>query len=156
MRDITHERWREHARYDEYRRLAESDCDEFAVMAAARLCRAQVAEVALDRVRALHIKQDRPVKSWTLCDKHRRPPLNIPGRAEIEECAGCSYIDRWVCMHCNCPDDEWPCATVRALDGDEQASETADLNLETGLQERGISAGRKADPNIPSDERRIQ
>jgi hypothetical protein len=70
---------------------------------------------AVEAVLNLHVMQETPVLCWDrVCDAHRdkrgvavQPP---PG-----DCPDCRFRDMWVCRHCNCPNDEWPCPTYRAI-----------------------------------------
>ena len=74
---------------------------------------------ALKRVRELHERQEKPVKSWDqLCPEHAYDPATRSfGRyADVTACPDCRYTEHYVCSHCECPNDEWPCPTIRALD----------------------------------------
>ena len=72
---------------------------------------------ALRAVLALHVKQEKPVRVYDLdlrCGKHAGLG-SIGSFEEVRECPDCHYSLRYVCSHCSCPHDEWPCPTVQAI-----------------------------------------
>lgn len=81
------------------------------------------AVAAVERVRALHTRQAKPVRSYGMdgyCAAHEptgrgywAPP------ADLRDCPDCRYTEYYVCSHCECPNDEWPCPTIRALEGEQ-------------------------------------
>ena len=86
------------------------------------------AVAAAERVRALHIRSDRPVVTTSLCASHgtrerlrslRDRAAHDEMRAMADACPDCTVSEKYVCTHCRaeCPDDdEWPCATMRVLE----------------------------------------
>jgi hypothetical protein len=82
---------------------------------------------AVERIRALHTRSERPVVMTSLCAAHgtRESLLSLRDRAGHDAmraaagvCPDCSVTEKYVCTHCRaeCPDDdEWPCPTIRAL-----------------------------------------
>lgn len=86
---------------------------------------------AITRVRALHTRSERPVVTTSLCTTHgtRENLLSLRDRAGHDAmraaagaCPDCSVTEKHVCTHCRaeCPDDdEWPCPTIRALEGEQ-------------------------------------
>jgi hypothetical protein len=78
------------------------------------------------RVRALHARQDQPTVHLDPCGRHRHTPDNVrahgvPGAlmAAARDCLNCARENHWHCVHdahASCGHDDWPCATVRALD----------------------------------------
>ncbi len=80
--------------------------------------RAEKAEQAIQRVRAIHYAADNDLARTPVCS-------NCEGRAGVHDCGCWADEDRQpVCGHCNeswkGASVPWPCATVRALDGGEQ------------------------------------
>ena len=71
----------------------------------------------LDAVLALHVRQDRPVISWgRVCPAHRDGRgLADPRQYEARDCPDCAFSEIYVCRHCSCPNDSWPCPTYRAV-----------------------------------------
>ena len=77
--------------------------------------RAEAAEQAVQRVRAIHYAADNDLARTPVCS-------NCEGRAGVHDCGCWADEDRQpVCGHCNegwnGASAPWPCATVRALDG---------------------------------------
>jgi DNA-binding Lrp family transcriptional regulator len=77
---------------------------------------------AIARVRELHVRSEKPRVTTTLCGLHGAnwPQVASATRDEIRACPDCTTTEAYVCQHCRheCPDDdEWPCGTIRALDG---------------------------------------
>lgn len=80
--------------------------------------RAEAAEQANQRVRAIHYAADNDLVRTPVCS-------NCEGKAGVHDCGCWADEDRQpVCGHCNegwkGASVPWPCATVRALDGGEQ------------------------------------
>jgi hypothetical protein len=71
-------------------------------------------EAAVQAVLKLHVRQDKPVRSldWA-CARHMRPGL--PDFPAVMACPDCRTSEYYVCSHCQCPRDAWPCATYRAV-----------------------------------------
>lgn len=75
-------------------------------------------------VRALHQRAATPRRAYDLdlrCDAHTGPPPRGAGATleyldAIENCPMCGFREQYVCVHCSCPNDVWPCPTIRALD----------------------------------------
>jgi hypothetical protein len=70
----------------------------------------------------LHARQDKPVRSWDQpCDAHLKAIGTLrlgdrPGAfGAIRDCPDCRYTEYYVCSHCTCPNDTWPCPTVEAI-----------------------------------------
>jgi hypothetical protein len=69
------------------------------------------------------LKLHRPLESVVrnICAAHatgskwRKSATLAEFRAEVEACPDCRKEDVQVCAHCQCPDDEWPCPTYRAI-----------------------------------------
>lgn len=78
---------------------------------------------AVERVRALHIRSDRPVVTRHVCTEHAYAHVPTAGWHDaVKNCPACTVTERYVCTHCRheCPDDDtWPCPTVRALEGEQ-------------------------------------
>ena len=73
---------------------------------------------ALGAVLALHVRQGKPVRNYSkMCPEHAWNPADRSiGRLEdIRDCPDCGYTEYYVCAHCECPDDKWPCPTYRAI-----------------------------------------
>lgn len=69
-----------------------------------------------DTVLALHVRQDRPVISWDrLCLAHRDARGFADRQRGLRDCPDCKFSEIYVCRHCSCPNDFWPCPTYRAL-----------------------------------------
>jgi hypothetical protein len=72
----------------------------------------------LEAALKLHARQEKPVRSWDFdlrCAEHDWTKATVRSFEEVRRCPACSYRERWVCKHCRCPDDEWPCPTYRAI-----------------------------------------
>ena len=77
---------------------------------------ALVAGAGLDAVLALHVRQDRPVISWDrLCLAHRDARGFADRQRGLRDCPDCKFSEIYVCRHCSCPNDFWPCPTYRAV-----------------------------------------
>lgn len=78
---------------------------------------------AVERVRALHTRSDRPVVTRHVCTEHAYAHVPTAGWHDaVKNCPACTVTERYVCTHCRheCPDDDtWPCPTVRALEGEQ-------------------------------------
>ena len=73
---------------------------------------------AVERVLELHARQDKPVRSWDLdlrCAAHDWTRNTIRSFDAVRDCPDCRYTEYYACSHCRCPDDAWPCPTVRAI-----------------------------------------
>lgn len=86
------------------------------------IVRGDHAAAQVARVRTLHGRQDKPVQSRKVCDRHGGADglkaLRLDWkRAEVESCPDCEVTEYYVCRHCQCPNDAWPCPTIRALEG---------------------------------------
>lgn len=76
------------------------------------------ASEAIARVRALHVRSEKPRVTHHLCSHHAA--LDYLDRVAVGACPDCATTEGYVCQHCRheCPDDDgWPCATIRALEG---------------------------------------
>jgi hypothetical protein len=70
---------------------------------------------ALEAALALHTRQDKPVHCWDhVCDAHR-DQFGFPVQPPPRDCPDCRFRDMYVCKHCQCPNDEWPCPTYLAI-----------------------------------------
>ena len=88
---------------------------------------------AVGRVLELHRKQDKPVRSWDLdlrCAAHDWTRNTIRSFDAVRDCPDCRYTEYYACSHCRCPDDAWPCPTVRAITAALTGQEAGD-GLET-------------------------
>jgi len=72
---------------------------------------------ALDAALALHVRQEKPVRSWDhVCGAHRDARgFADPRQMQMRDCPDCVFSDLYVCRHCPCPNDMWPCPTYRAI-----------------------------------------
>ena len=89
--------------------------------------------VAVERVLELHARQDKPVRSWDLdlrCAAHDWTRNTIRSFDAVRDCPDCRYSEYYACSHCRCPDDAWPCPTVRAITAALTGQEAGD-GLET-------------------------
>ena len=80
--------------------------------------RAEAAEQTIQRVRAIHYAADNDVALTPVCS-------NCEGKAGVHDCGCWADEDRQpVCGHCKEGSKgirvDWPCETIRALDGGEQ------------------------------------
>lgn len=69
---------------------------------------------AVNAVLNLHARQDRPVRVYTMdgkCPVHALP-YSLPASSG---CTECQYEEMYVCSHCQCPNDAWPCPTYQAI-----------------------------------------
>jgi hypothetical protein len=74
----------------------------------------------VEAVLAIHVRQAQPVTSHELCERHGalsrlRGLKNDWKRAQIDACGDCVKDFYYVCKHCSCPDDKWPCPTYQAI-----------------------------------------
>ena len=85
---------------------------------------------AVEAVLAIHVRQEKPIRSWSPCEYHAYDPAtgNQVSLRQMRDCPDCAALatDVWLCASCRnlCPDDDkWPCATYlavsRALLGEE-------------------------------------
>jgi hypothetical protein len=84
--------------------------------------RAERAEAKLATVLKLHSRQETPVRSYDLdlrCASHRTMPLATTAIPfdEIRDCPDCTYRETHPCTHCR--EDDWPCPTVQAINGED-------------------------------------
>lgn len=73
---------------------------------------------AVDAVLALHSRQETPVRSWNhVCPAHRDARgFADPRQMAMADCPDCRFTEIWVCRHCSCPNDGWPCPTYAAIE----------------------------------------
>lgn len=87
---------------------------------AAEDARLRQARAAIARVKALHVRSEKPRITHHLCSHHAA--LDYLDRVGVGACPDCTAAEAHVCQHCRheCPDDDgWPCATIRALEGEQ-------------------------------------
>ncbi len=73
---------------------------------------------AVEAVLAVHVRQEQPVRHYGLgdaCPKHHLNAFGRPNYATFRDCPDCRYTEYYVCSHCQCPHDNWPCPTYRAI-----------------------------------------
>lgn len=79
---------------------------------------------AVDKVLALHVRPEKPVRCWDLdlaCEKHQwlrglEPHMLEETRKHalsVRNCPDCRYRERYFCTHCD--HEEWPCPTYSAV-----------------------------------------
>jgi hypothetical protein len=86
---------------------------------------------ALDEVLKLHARQDKPVRDYGAegaCPNHRVTALGRMNFKSLHDCPDCQYTEHYVCSHCNCPNDEWHCPTVRAITAELTKGEAGDAS----------------------------
>lgn len=77
-----------------------------------KLCRFAA---ALDTVLERHSRQAKPSHFWEhVCDAHR-DQRGLPVQPPPRDCPDCRFRDVYLCRHCACPNDEWPCPTYRDI-----------------------------------------
>ena len=105
--------------------------------------------VAVERVLELHRKQDKPVRSWDLdlrCAAHDWTKRVIRSFDAVRDCPDCRYTEYYACSHCRCPDDAWPCPTVRAITAElagDSESEPPQTEAERRAADEAIKALRE-------------
>lgn len=74
---------------------------------------------AVEALLKLHQRQERPVLSWDrACPAHRdKHGFADPRQREARDCPHCRFSEFYVCSHCSCPNDRWPCPTAQAIAG---------------------------------------
>jgi hypothetical protein len=72
---------------------------------------------AVEAAMELHRVQERPVRSWDhVCPVHRDARgFADPRQRDMRDCPDCRFSEIYVCRHCGCPNDFWPCPTYRAI-----------------------------------------
>ena len=104
---------------------------------------------AVERVLELHRKQDKPVRSWDLdlrCAAHDWTKRVIRSFDAVRDCPDCRYTEYYACSHCRCPDDAWPCPTVRAITAElagDSESEPPQTEAERRAADEAIKALRE-------------
>ena len=79
-----------------------------------------VLAAVVEAVLAIHVRQEQPVTSHKLCYRHGGS-TGLQGlkfgwwRAQIDACGDCVKDFFYVCKHCSCPNDKWPCPTYQAI-----------------------------------------
>lgn len=87
----------------------------------------QPLQEAVRAVLKLHTRRERPVRCYDKpCAAHAWDPetRSFGSFEDVRSCMDCGYTEYYVCSHCDCPNDKWPCPTVQdiraALPGGEQ------------------------------------
>jgi hypothetical protein len=83
---------------------------------------------AVEAVLALHVRQAAPVRIHNLCPEHASLSAlrDKRVRIEVETCTACTITQQFVCQHCSCPNEEWPCLTFRVLSAEMLGKDGAD------------------------------
>jgi hypothetical protein len=72
---------------------------------------------AILAVLGLHTRQDKPAHCWDhVCGAHR-DQRGRPSQPPPLDCPDCRFRDVYLCTHCSCPYDQWPCPTYLAVAG---------------------------------------
>ena len=69
------------------------------------------------RLLELHVKMDKPARHYHHCPAHAYDPetRSFGSFETVRDCPDCTYTEVWLCKHCECPNDEWPCPTYQAI-----------------------------------------
>lgn len=72
---------------------------------------------AVEAVLELHVKMDKPARYYEHCPVHAFDPetRSFGSFETVRTCPDCTYREVWLCKHCECPNDEWPCPTYQAI-----------------------------------------
>lgn len=108
------------ARYPLAKIAAIGDADAFVIVAASAMDVPVLVSV-LEKILDLHSRQEKPVRCYDLdlrCEAHD-PAVHVIMThrewAAVRDCPDCAHREAWVCSHCNCPDDQYPCKTRRII-----------------------------------------